>query len=88
MVSLTDPYSCILGFLDRTCCVNPIAATNIRDEPRILSGIPYIVALKLVYKLEEVTLNSCEEMLYESASPHPKSRHLCETEYKIQTEKW
>jgi hypothetical protein len=23
VVSLTDPYGCILGFLDRNCCVNP-----------------------------------------------------------------
>jgi hypothetical protein len=24
MVTVTDPYGRILGFLDRTCCVNPI----------------------------------------------------------------
>jgi hypothetical protein len=27
MVSVTDPYGRILGFLDRTCCVNPIDNT-------------------------------------------------------------
>jgi hypothetical protein len=74
---------------DHDCLVSHfvVAATSIRDEPRILSRIPYIVALKLVYKLEEVILSSSEEMLCEYASPHSKSRHLYETEYKIQTEK-
>jgi hypothetical protein len=28
VVSVTDPYGHILGFLDRTCCVNPIDNTN------------------------------------------------------------
>jgi hypothetical protein len=28
MVSVTDPYGRILGFLDRTCCVNPIDNTH------------------------------------------------------------
>jgi hypothetical protein len=28
VVSATDPYGSILGFLDRTCCVNPIDNTH------------------------------------------------------------
>jgi hypothetical protein len=28
MVSVTDPYGRILGFVDRTCCVNPIENTH------------------------------------------------------------
>jgi hypothetical protein len=28
MVSVTEPYDRILGFLDRTCCVNPIDNTH------------------------------------------------------------
>jgi hypothetical protein len=28
VVSVTDPYGRILGFLDRTCCVNPIDNTH------------------------------------------------------------
>jgi hypothetical protein len=28
VVSVTDPYGHILGFLDRTCCVNPIDNTH------------------------------------------------------------
>jgi hypothetical protein len=28
VVSLTEPYGCILGFLDRTSCVNPIDKTH------------------------------------------------------------
>jgi hypothetical protein len=31
VVSVTDPYGHILGFLDRTCCVNPI--DNIHYAP-------------------------------------------------------
>jgi hypothetical protein len=28
VVSVTDPYGRILGFLDRTCCVNPVDNTH------------------------------------------------------------
>jgi hypothetical protein len=46
VVSVTDPYGRILGFLDRTCCVNPI--DNIHYAPK---------TYKLNYKYDNYTRN-------------------------------
>jgi hypothetical protein len=34
MVSVTDPYGRILGFLDQTYCVNPIDNTHYAQSPQ------------------------------------------------------
>jgi hypothetical protein len=35
VISVTDPYGCILGFLDRTCCVNLIDNTHYAPKHHI-----------------------------------------------------
>jgi hypothetical protein len=55
VISVTDPYGSILGFLDRTCCVNPVDDTHY-DPIHSYKALEQNTSLEHSYEVRCITL--------------------------------
>jgi hypothetical protein len=76
VASVTDPYGPILGFLDRTCCVNPVDNTHYAP---ITTTRPLVQSIRTKRFIRTLVRSTSLEHLHKVLHYNTRTKHLIRT---------